>query len=1434
MSETWKRTLSLPHLPKKLSSRRNLHAYFSKFGEVQGTNVNKDNKSGVVVFASHAEAKAAKIHGKIYENKPLKILWFENALETTETRSDPRATDKEDVIDVDDLYSDDDKECFGVEKVAAVSRKKLVKELIKPQANLLMIKKRLGSLIKTNVMDQTDDSESDKSSVLVRKSQPKIAMKKVLASKRKLLKKEGLMSAGLKKTSTIEEVGNPTVAVPESLDLKHKLSMLDERDKLIRQQTVKDSDIKTAVSIKGTCPDMCPERERIIRQIGHQIAVYESLPGTNEMDENRAIKEYSRSSADQNVPLPHELRPAPVLSMTMSYLITNIINQIDNPNENKSVWFSFCWNRLRSIRKDITLQQLCDLETVTIIEQCARFHICCYDLMWGLEVSSGFDDKINTNNLIDCLQTLKHLYEDLAKHNVKCPNEPEFHGYLILLKLTVGDVFWEYQQYAPEIQFSSKVQFAIEVYMAFLNNMYSKYFGLVKKASYLEACLLQRHFDQVRTKALKMMLKAYSHPNRNVSLTTSFLVDCLKFDSRKNVIQFCEKIESQLDKKIDFEEDDIEDEYISTSSYLIVDKRLPIANAIVGENQPLPVYIPHQVHSSFDDEGNLREPIQSAPDEFYSSYDSPCDETDTSVPDVKTETLSQNQPFKFSLSPKVTQEPVFSQSVFSRLGKKLDTPSSKKLFETNLTEFHSSKFEFGTKVDAESDKSFYDEDQSEPFDMQEDTFEEMICDEDFEVKAKEETIKPLQFAGFDPAGKSLFGNLQAFSSPPTMPVMAVNNNSTFHQGSVNQPSNIFSAANNSQKLQKETNFQFSLTSKPIISGHLLSKTSEKSPVVSKTHIQPVSAHVDYHSGKIKAFSMFQSETKPLAESEVKTLVGFPVKKSLEKHQDSTKIAMKQEQEILERKLLEEERLRIEEAKRAELERKKRDEKQKELDKLRKDLSERMKAKNAKKYLRLWKTRIEKLKKKRADFPMLQQLSVEDHLRLWGRMKSIPTTGVFQRAKDRQNLDNILSHLLKYGVNNSCIYIGKELAELLAKSVAKTMDMGSVRPVFWKLAMSLPWKDRSTPIYSVFNQMMRRCCRETFYSKTGAQLGSVESLMTSLQIPVHITVHVWDDLLSSSHLKGMDALVFVVADGFESEKSCLDRLRCLVTKQARGSELAVSVMTINGSKFNRVLKMELEELQEQGHVAYWSVNEWTNSSCLLKNLAFLTKHVSVAKDICARPLGTLVRETIEDFIFSVDSSQVYCTSLMDAVENPNVVINVYNTFLTKLEDLLLSRKLEKYFDFAEEFKSHIPPSEFGGPELMCGKQYDYQYKSQISDTIKSLKLPELPGWPADTNLIDFDTLAELLETYCMTQLEDREVYKEVIRKLAFSVSHPPNLLNSYSWLHIVGLFAESRFSQVFVAKKEKEKMFVIYNKRDLQLMINNQWWIELPIVVNACK
>lgn len=55
---------------------------------------------------------------------------------------------------------------------------------------------------------------------------------------------------------------------------EEKFKILEARDKLIRLRTKKYTDLMKAKVTVGTCPDMCPEKERLMRETQHQVINY--------------------------------------------------------------------------------------------------------------------------------------------------------------------------------------------------------------------------------------------------------------------------------------------------------------------------------------------------------------------------------------------------------------------------------------------------------------------------------------------------------------------------------------------------------------------------------------------------------------------------------------------------------------------------------------------------------------------------------------------------------------------------------------------------------------------------------------------------------------------------------------------------------------------------------------------------------------------------------------------------------------------------------------------------------------------------------------------------------------------------------------------------------------------------------------------------------
>lgn len=317
-----------------------------------------------------------------------------------------------------------------------------------------------------------------------------------------------------------------------------RYKVLDARDKIIRLRSQRQSDLATARATRGSCPDMCPEKERYSRTDRKLLSSFEVLPGSDGvMDHTRMVKEYCRSSADQEEPLAHELRPPHVLRLTMDYLLACIMDPQGSPAPPVGEWYDFIWNRTRSIRKDITQQHLCEPTCVSLVEQCARFHIHCASFLCE-EDMSVFDPKINNENLVKCLQTLKHLYYDLGLRGHRSPNEPEFRAYDVLLHLNEGDTVRQVQKLEDWVRRSPYVSLSVAAFGALNSGNYVRFFRLVGAAPYLCACLLHRYFGQVRLQAFHTLLKAFCQPNHREEFLLEALGRQLGFDSKVEVRDF--------------------------------------------------------------------------------------------------------------------------------------------------------------------------------------------------------------------------------------------------------------------------------------------------------------------------------------------------------------------------------------------------------------------------------------------------------------------------------------------------------------------------------------------------------------------------------------------------------------------------------------------------------------------------------------------------------------------------------------------------------------------------------------------------------------------------------------------------------------------------------------------------------------------------------
>ncbi|TKS67603.1 Germinal-center associated nuclear protein [Collichthys lucidus] len=559
-------TIHCRNVPPALNKKDVLEKHFGRFGKVRKVICRPAKNLATVHFDDHASAVKAKKKGKLLHRHELLLLWQRKKQSPGDKGRKPSAETEE-----------------AVEESQEDTQSKAASSPLRRPAPRAPA---LGSMVSFN------RSSPVKKSPLAKSLQFDTEPQKESGT-------EAQSSERAVPSSLLHLIGQ----VAESAEEKYRL--LEQRDKILRQGRPKRTDLDLSKVFVGKCPDMCPEKERFMRETRKQLSMFEVLPDTETVDHKAAIKEYSRSSADQEEPLPYELRPLPVLSMTMDYLVTQIMDQ---GHDNYREWYDFVWNRTRGIRKDITQQHLCCPDTVSLIEKCTRFHVHCAHHLCEEHISS-FDAKINNENMTKCLQSLKEMYQDLATRQTYCPREAEFRQYSVLLRLNDGDILREVQQFRDVVRNSPEVKFAVQAFTAVNSNNFVRFFKLVKGASYLSSCLLHRYFNQVRAKALKTLNWAHTVGPRPTAFPVEDIVRMLMFRNIAEATDFIQQYSLNInDDGVELSRGAYQEPDLPPSqkkSEVILAKKTMLIGEVVNGG-PLPNRIQHIPVCSFDSQNKYR------------------------------------------------------------------------------------------------------------------------------------------------------------------------------------------------------------------------------------------------------------------------------------------------------------------------------------------------------------------------------------------------------------------------------------------------------------------------------------------------------------------------------------------------------------------------------------------------------------------------------------------------------------------------------------------------------------------------------------------------------------------------------------------------------------------------------------------------------------
>ncbi|GAB2246606.1 hypothetical protein Droror1_Dr00002099 [Drosera rotundifolia] len=262
--------------------------------------------------------------------------------------------------------------------------------------------------------------------------------------------------------------------------------------------------------IVGTCPFMCPERERLQRERLRDLAVFERLdedPARTSSD--LAVKKFCRTISMKDIEAS-DVRPLPVLDRTLNYLL-DLFDSSDHPFETVH---DFIFDRTRSIRQDLSMQNIIGDQAISMYEKMVKFHVISHHKLRKCATKGPPTSPmhhLNLEQLIKSLASLYNLYDIIRKLGCDCKNEAEFRSLYIFLHLgsqghnhIMGESlsFW-LSRLPPSVIRSKEMLFARTILRFYhVGNFWSFFYCISKEATYLQLCMIETCINEVRAEAL--------------------------------------------------------------------------------------------------------------------------------------------------------------------------------------------------------------------------------------------------------------------------------------------------------------------------------------------------------------------------------------------------------------------------------------------------------------------------------------------------------------------------------------------------------------------------------------------------------------------------------------------------------------------------------------------------------------------------------------------------------------------------------------------------------------------------------------------------------------------------------------------------------------------------------------------------------------------
>ncbi|XP_008553105.1 uncharacterized protein LOC103575191 [Microplitis demolitor] len=1196
-------------------------------------------------------------------------------------------------------------------------------------------------------------------------------------------------AAELKKI--IQQVGNSS---------EDRYKILEARDRLMRLKKAKIHTLSMAKVTRGTCPDMCPEKERLMREFQRQVSAYELVEGNEyKIDHQIAVKQYSRSSADQEEPMPQDLRPVNVLKMTMSYLLHEIADLCEQEGSNLAEWYHFMWDRTRGIRKDITQQELCCLESVALVEQCARFHIVSSERLCAEELSV-FDSKINTENLTKCLQTLKYMYADLREKKIFCKNEPEFRAYIILLNLNNTNFIWDLQTLPESIRKSAPVNFAIKVHASIQAKNWVKFFKLVRSTTYLNASILIRYFLQVRVEALSVMIKAYCRTT-SISFPLYEFIDMLGFEDENEAIDFCERAGLNitedrmyilLDRKNICLPPPVSGHLRAKS--LVESKRInmnySIGQCIAGGTMPEQLYINHKPHCSFDAQGYLRadainasdqngeaeEVIEEDMEEEEEDYEEEIDEEmaeedkeemeeELEEEEEEEETEGTDDPYEFMEDTpdapsvqKLERKPTINFSDAFKQSKAVtshDQNSTKVSVEDK--KIQSFKVTESSKTNQIFNSSVFAQPVGSPSPFATTTASKSIFTETPSVNIFSKPTSAFSASQSVFSGQSTLNNQTSVLPPATSSIFS-NNFKKFEPSSTPAPAVVVNAElEEKKKKQKEEEERAQVLKKIDKAAEQIAKEIEQEVIndLSATVLKEV----------IEESKLIDKHCEKIYENLLNQVINDCCRSIL------------QHELYIERKV--------------------------------KELSERVKNRIVCKYVKIWRKRVIRGKFQRKAL---------DNTPVWLPHQSLGQCAKSMYNKEQKLAIELMRNRLLSDDSDDRKYI--DPVEVTAyqgiKENSKTLDIETTPVSYWKMIISWPSLEQR-PLLRRYQKIMNQylCPRDPSMDPI------IKIYPPNPYETLAMCIKNAEGSLEDHHYTGTDGLFFIATTD-EDAKAVARRLTKTVL--ARQKLMAIPlVFIIIGANANADIEpiAELKSLVKSGYISEYVIHneKIIDESILLKLTQTAVRWLTINKsppvplemDSLYQVIDTCLTE---ELWLRITGHAAYNSILSRALEEPKFVIDLHNETISHLIEILLDPENTMHTSFPDELKPFLP-KEF---TLPCTYEYfDDDWKNEehrvlVERIINNLSLPP---WPFQWPIHDSAQLHKSIISYSKEALKENYQASNIFNKL-FLLTDKNYVIN---FIQIVIEITKHKIKRI------DQQVRVVFNKNHFKHFCLLPWWLK---------